>query len=126
MARLHSFYISNAQQELNYAGKDLSDDAFNQVMQSCVSFISDSDMFNDNEIEEDDDNDPFENLVPDDMEKDDVNNQLLTDEDDLNLLLGNLIDLNKANGEEIESEEVDHGESEFNIDDILANVSNSK
>src|SRR6266487_799731 len=67
MARLHSFYISNAQQELNYAGKDLSDDAFNQVMQSCVSFISDSDMFDD-EIEDDDDNDPFENLVPDDIE----------------------------------------------------------
>ncbi len=123
MARLHSFYISNAQQELNYAGKDLSDDAFNQVMQSCVSFISDSDMFDD-EIEEDDDNDPFENLVPDDMEKEDVNNQLI--EDGSNLLLGNLIDLNKANGEEIESEEVDHGESEFNIDDILANVSSSK
>ena len=123
MARLHSFYISNAQQELNYAGKDLSDDAFNQVMQSCVSFISDSDMFDD-EIEEDDDNDPFENLVPDDMEKEDVNNQLI--EDGSNLLLGNLIDLNKANGEEIESEEVDHGELEFNIDDILANVSSSK
>jgi len=123
MARLHSFYISNAQQELNYAGKDLSDDAFNQVMQSCVSFISDSDMFDD-EIEEDDDNDPFENLVPDDMEKEDVNNQLI--EDGSNLLLGNLIDLNKANGEEIESEEVDHGESEFNVDDILANASNSK
>ena len=123
MARLHSFYISNAQQELNYAGKDLSDDAFNQVMQSCVSFISDSDMFDD-EIEDDDDNDPFENLVPDDMEKEDVNNQLI--EDGSNLLLGNLIDLNKANGEEIESEEVDHGESEFNIDDILANVSSSK
>ena len=123
MARLHSFYISNAQQELNYAGKDLSDDAFNQVMQSCVSFISDSDMFDD-EIEEDDDNDPFENLVPDDMEKEDVNNQLI--EDGSNLLLGNLIDLNKANGEEIESEEVDHGESEFNIDDILANISGSK
>ena len=124
MARLHSFYISNAQQELNYAGKDLSDDAFNQVMQSCVSFISDSDMFDDEIEEEDDDNDPFENLVPDDMEKEDVNNQLI--EDGSNLLLGNLIDLNKANGEEIESEEVDHGESEFNVDDILANASNSK
>ena len=123
MARLHSFYISNAQQELNYAGKDLSDDAFNQVMQSCVSFISDSDMFDD-EIEDDNNDDPFENLIPDDMEKDDINDQLT--EDDSNLLLGNLIDLNKANGEEIESEEVDHGESEFNIDDILANVSSSK
>jgi hypothetical protein len=123
MARLHSFYISNAQQELNYAGKDLSDDAFNQVMQSCISLMSESDMFND-EIEEDDDSDDsFENLVPDDMEKENVNQ--LT-EDDSNLLLGNLIDLNKANGEEIESEEVDHGESEFNIDDILANASSSK
>ena len=78
----------------------------------------------DDEIEDNDNNDPFENLVPNDMKKDDVNDQLT--ENNSKLLLGNLIDLNKANGEKIESEEVNHGELEFNVDDILVNASNSK
>ena len=46
MAQLHSFYISNAQQELNYVGKDLSNDAFDQIMKDYIkSFTLDSDMF---------------------------------------------------------------------------------
>src|SRR5215204_6443515 len=96
MARLHSFYISNAQHELNFASKNLTDDVFNQIMQSCVnSLISDSDMF-DEKIEEDDD--PFNNLVPDDNVEEENIDQLT--EDDSNLLLKNLINLNKVNGEE--------------------------
>ncbi|PKK67207.1 hypothetical protein RhiirC2_867912 [Rhizophagus irregularis] len=64
MARLHSFYILNAQQELNYVGKNLSDDAFSEIMQGYTnSLTSDSDMFI-NEIEND--NDYFENLVSED------------------------------------------------------------
>ena|SRR3989337_2361115 len=119
MARLHSFYISNAQQELNYVGKNLSDEAFNEVMQSYInSFTSDSDMFID-EVDDnnDGDDDPFESLVPEEEEE---NNDLLTD-NDLDLLVGNLINLNHIE-KEIEPEEVDHGEVEFNVDDILAKV----
>ncbi len=121
MARLHSFYISNAKQELNYAGKNLSDDIFNQIMQDYIkSLILDSDMFETNVEEEDDDDDdnPFENLVPEEEEEN--NNQLIGDNS--NLFVGDLIKLNKVNGEEIEPEEVDHGDLEFNIDDILTNA----
>ncbi|CAB4476985.1 unnamed protein product [Rhizophagus irregularis] len=85
MARLHSFYISNAQQELNYVGKNLSDDAFSKIMQSYTnSLTSDSDMFI-NEIEND--NDPFENLVPEDEEG---NNDQLT-EDDSDLIVDDIL-----------------------------------
>ncbi|PKK59315.1 hypothetical protein RhiirC2_794994 [Rhizophagus irregularis] len=120
MARLHSFYISNAQQELNYAGKNLSEDAFNQIMQDYAKSLTlYSDMF---EINDDnDDDDPFENLIPEEEEEN--NDQL--NEDDSNLLVGNLIKLNNVNREDIELEEVDHGDLEFSVDDILANLINA-
>ncbi|PKC55519.1 hypothetical protein RhiirA1_475463, partial [Rhizophagus irregularis] len=65
-----------------------------------------------NEIEND--NDPFENLVPDE----EGNNDQLT-EDDLDLIVGNLIKLNHTE-KEMEPEKIDHGKMEFNVDDILA------
>ena len=90
-------------------------------MQDCVKSLTlDSDMFETNveEEEDDDDDDPFENLVPEEEEEN--NNQLIGDNS--NLFVGDLIKLNKVNGEEIEPEEVDHGDLEFNIDDILTNA----
>jgi hypothetical protein len=118
MAQLHSFYISNAKQELNYTGKNLSDDAFNQIMQDYVKSITfDSDMF-EIDVGEEDDNDPFENLIPEEEEEN--NNQLIGDNS--NLLVGNLVKLNVVNGEEIVPEVVDHGNLEFNVDDILTNI----
>ncbi|GET66943.1 hypothetical protein RIR_jg25448.t1 [Rhizophagus irregularis DAOM 181602=DAOM 197198] len=71
------------------------------------------------------DSDMFEiNLIPEEEEEN--NDQL--NEDDSNLLVGNLIKLNNVNREDIELEEVDHGDLEFSVDDILANVNrlNSK
>ncbi len=66
MAQLHSFYISNARQELNYASKNLSEENFNQIMQDYTNAL----IFDDNMFEEDDDDiddidDHFENLIPD-------------------------------------------------------------
>ncbi|CAB4397847.1 unnamed protein product [Rhizophagus irregularis] len=68
-----------------------------------------------NEIEND--NDPFENLVPDE----EGNNDQLT-EDDSDLIVGNLIKLNHTE----EEMEPDHGKMEFNVDDILAKVNSTK
>lgn len=117
MARLHSFYMSNARQELNYVGQNLSDENFDQIMQDYTnSLIFDTDMFTE-ELEEDAD-DPFENLTP--LEDTD-NNEILT-ENDSNLLVGELINLNNIIGEETELNEVDHGEKEFDIEDIISNV----
>ena len=117
MARLHSFYTSNARQELNYVGQNLSDEDFDQIMNDYTnSLIFDVDMFT--EEVEDDADDPFEDLIP--MEDFDDNN-VLTD-DDSNLLVSDLINLNSIIEEEVEPNEIDHGEKEFDIDDIISNI----
>jgi hypothetical protein len=117
MARLHSFYTSNARQELNYVGQNLSDEDFDQTMKDYTnSLIFDMDMFTE-EIEEDAD-DPFENLTPiEDFDDDDI-----SAENDSDLLVSDLINLNSIIGEEIESQEVDHGEKEFDIEDIISDA----
>ena len=98
MARLHSFYMSNAKQELNYVGKDLSNDAINQIMQDYIkSLTPDSDMFEINAEEEDDDDDPFENLIPEEDQEEEDNIQLTGNNS--NLLVGDLIKLNNVNDE---------------------------
>jgi len=120
MARLHSFYISNARQELNYVSKDLSEEDFNKVMRDYTnSLIFDEDMF-DEDIDDNIDEDQFENLIPD--EEEETNGNLSNDEKDSDLLVGDWIDLNYKIGEEIEPKDVDHGDLEFNIDEILASA----
>lgn len=117
MARLHSFYTSNARQELNYVGQNLSDEDFDQVMKDYTnSLIFDMDMFTE-EVEEDTD-DPFENLTPiEDFDDDDI-----SAENESDLLVSDLINLNSVIGEEIEPQEVDHGEKEFDIEDIISDA----
>jgi hypothetical protein len=117
MARLHSFYTSNARQELNYVGQNLSDEDFDQTMKDYTdSLIFDMDMFTE-EVEEDTD-DPFENLTPiEDFDDDDI-----SAENDSDLLVSDLINLNSVIGEEIEPQEVDHGEKEFDIEDIISDA----
>ena len=79
-------------------------------------------MFDEN-VDEFDDNieeDQFENLIPD--EEEEKNGNPSNDEKDSILLVGDWIDLNYKIGEENETEGVDHGDLEFNIDEILASV----
>ena len=121
MARLHSYYISNAHKELNYAGKNLSEENFNQIMKDYTnSLIFDENMFeeNDNDVENN-----FENLIPDEEEA--INSNPLNDENGSNLLVGDLINLNHIIGETVEPENVDHGDLNYNIDEILASANSS-
>ena len=117
MARLHSFYTSNTRQELNYIGQNLPDKDFDQIMKDYTnSLIFDIDMFTE-EVDEDTD-DPFENLTPiEDSDDDDI-----SAENDSDLLVSDLINLNSVIGEEIEPQEVDHGEKEFDIEDIISDA----
>ena len=116
MARLHSFYTSNARQELNYVGQNLSDEDFDQTMKDYTNFlISDMDMFTE-EVEDIDD--LFENLLP----IEDFDDDVISVENDSDLLVSDLINLNSVVGEEIEPENVDHGEKDFDIEDIISNA----
>ena len=117
MARLHSFYTSNARQEFNYVGQNLPDEDFDQIMKDYTnSLIFDMDMFTE-EVEKGTD-DPFENLTPEEDSDDDD----ISAENDSNLLVSDLINLNSVIGEEIEPQEVDHGEKEFDIEDIISDA----
>ncbi len=64
--------------------------------------ISDMDMFTE-EVEDIDD--PFENLLP----IEDFDDDVISVENDSDLLVSDLINLNSVVGEEIEPEDVDHG-----------------
>ena len=86
------------------------------------SLIFDENMFDEN-VDEFDDNieeDQFENLIPD--EEEETNGNPSYDEKDSDLLVSDLIDLNYKIGEEIEPKDVDHGDLEFNINEILASA----
>ena len=86
------------------------------------SLIFDENMFDEN-VDEFDDNieeDQFENLIPD--EEEETNGNPSNDEKDSDLLVGDWIDLNYKIGEEIEPKDVDHGDLEFNINEILASA----
>src|SRR6266540_2206741 len=103
MARLHSFYTSNARQELNYVGQNLSDEDFDQTMKDYTNFlISNTDMFTE--------------------EVEDIDDLVISVENDSDLLVSDLINLNSVVGEEIEPEDVDHGKKDFDIEDIISNA----
>ena len=79
-------------------------------------------IFDENMFEEDDNDveDNFENLIPDEEEV--INSNPSNDENGSNLLVRDLIDLNHIIGETVEPENVDHGDLNYNIDEILASV----
>ena len=113
MAKLHSYYVTNAQNELNYIGQDITDENFEQFMQEYAASIdSEEDMFDlDDEYDEDEDVVDLTNIDENVLEIDTVLN------------LGILMTDN-SNSNVIESELEDHGNPDFDIDDIL-NASSS-
>ena len=121
MARLHSYYISNACQELNYVGKDLSEEDFNKVMQDYTdSLLFDENMFDDDIDDIEEFENQFENLISD--EEEETNGNPSNDEKDSDLLVGDWVNLNYKIGEEVEPEAIDHGDLVYDIDEILANA----
>ena len=113
VAKLHSYYVTNAQNELNYIGQDITDENFEQFMQDYAASIdSEEDMFDlDDEYGEDEDVVDLTNIDENVLEIDTVLN------------LGILMTDN-SNSNVIESELEDHGNPDFDIDDIL-NASSS-
>lgn len=122
MAQIHSFLIANAQNELNFVNNETSQDefttTFNQiaiVMEKGIDLFEENDSFpifdeNDNNDDDDDDDD----------------NLQLQNENGLNLEIGEIIDLTKEKSDLInrinennDELRIEHGNKDFNIEELL-------
>ena len=114
MAKLHSYYITNAQNELNYIGRDITDEGFEQFMQDYAASIdSEEDMFslNDEDDLEDDDNE--EDVV----DLTNIDENMLDVDTVFNLRI--LVTDNGDSDNFVEPELEDHGNPDFIIDNII-------
>ncbi|PKC57778.1 hypothetical protein RhiirA1_401141 [Rhizophagus irregularis] len=116
LAQIHSFLIANAPGELNFINNNISQDeftaAFNQI---AVAMEEGIDLF--------EENDSFP-VFDDDSEED--NDLQLQNENGLNLEISELIQLNvnqsgsiNENQADINESRIEHGDKDFNIEDLL-------
>ncbi|GBC32543.2 ribonuclease H-like domain-containing protein [Rhizophagus irregularis DAOM 181602=DAOM 197198] len=116
LAQIHSFLIANAPGELNFINNNISQDeftaAFNQI---AVAMEEGIDLF--------EENDSFP-VFDDDSEED--NDLRLQNENGLNLEISELIQLNvnqsgsiNENQADINESRIEHGNKDFNIEDLL-------
>ncbi|CAG8846315.1 40695_t:CDS:2, partial [Gigaspora margarita] len=121
IAKLHTYYITNAQNELNYINQTIPETEFEQIMESYANTVEfDDDMFNDSiEIEEEIDAD----YVSDTENLDDL--LQLSEE---NLDIEEILDFNtflnentneKTNIETNNYPEPEDDESDYNIEDVI-------
>ena len=115
MAQIHSYLVTNAKTELRYLNEEISveelDETFNQI---ALSMANGNDLFEDNDPEGFD-------LFDDNYE---VN---LDDIDDRHLIITESIDLNSSlltnnnilSNEIYEETNIDHGDVNFDIDELL-------
>ena len=114
MAKLHSYYITNAQNELNYIGRDITDEGFEQFMQDYAASIdSEEDMFSLND-EDDLENDDNEEDV---VDLTNIDENMLDVDTVFNLRI--LVTDNGDSDNFVKPELEDHGNPDFNIDDII-------
>jgi hypothetical protein len=112
MAKLHAFYVTNAREEMNFIGHDISDDEFQEFMNDYTNSIDfDEEMFIDDILE--DFNDEVIDLTQ-------LNGETLEVEEFLNLEVMELTEeLGESQNTEAESEAEDHGNLDFDVDAIL-------
>jgi hypothetical protein len=119
MAKLHSYYITNAKSELKFAFNDLSEDKFEATIQEALSKVySTQDIVEEPISDEDDDYEDEEDFEEFDNNKLEITNWV-------NITDGELKDLMRVDVSvviEAPPLPVDHGVSEFNMEQILDNV----
>jgi hypothetical protein len=115
MAQMHSYLIMNAKSELKFISNEITleeiDETLNQV---ALSINNGVDLFDDNDLEVD-----FENIneIEETIELEGVNNNELE--------VNNFIDLstslldNKDDRQEDEASIIDHGDLNFDVDELI-------
>jgi len=124
MAKLHSYYVTNASNEMSYAHTDLSDSEFYKAVSESFNEFTD---FSDDEINEqenelnaleyEDDSDLFENG----RETPEVNNEMIMENyfnfDDKDLQKALELDVRVVIEQEVTN--YDHGENNYDINALL-------
>jgi len=119
MAKLHSYYITNTKSELKFTFNDLSENKFEATIQEALSKVySTQDIVEEPISDEDDDYEDEEDFEEFDNNKLEITNWV-------NITDGELKDLMRVDVSvviEAPPLPVDHGVSEFNMEQILDNV----
>ncbi|CAG8629648.1 12159_t:CDS:1 [Cetraspora pellucida] len=124
MAKLHVYYITNAQHKLNYIGQNLSESDFLNMMHNYTnSLTSDTAMFEEDiQLYDSEDDFDIEDNLEDNLEDNSITNNL-SEVDSSMLEIENSINLNLAlnntNQPLILDEVIDHGEKDFDVDSLV-------
>lgn len=115
MAQIHSYLVTNAKTELKYLNEEISveelDETFNQI---ALSMANGNDLFEVNDPEEFD-------LFDDNYEVnlDDIDDRHLIITESINLNSSLLTNNNILSNEMYEESSIDHGDVNFDIDELL-------
>ncbi|CAG8755038.1 11150_t:CDS:1 [Dentiscutata erythropus] len=119
MAKLHAYYVTNARHELNYIGQNLSESDFLKMMHNYTNLLTSGAAMFEEDIQLYDSKDNFEDNIEDNLEDADdlseVDSSMLEIENDINLNLA----LNNTDQPLILDEVIDHGEKDFDIDELV-------
>lgn len=118
MAQIHSYLVMNAKSELKFLNEEITseelDNTFNQI---AFSMINENDIFENND--ESEINFILENYQTTNLEGVNNNNLEITDLIDLSASLLNTDNNELGNQEEEEVSIMDHGDLDFDIDEMV-------
>jgi hypothetical protein len=122
MAKIHSFLITNARSELKFVETEISQEQLSNTFDEIANAIT-----NDDEMFQNDDNN--DNLVDGSDDSSDDSDECLdiSEENTSHLYIENFIDLNHGiltnnDDNNLIDEFVEHGDTDFDIDEILNRV----
>ena len=128
LAKLHSYYVSNASSEMNYAFSGVTEEEFLKELNKSFGDITE---FSENDIEEqekefDQTGNEEEDLAQDNKELQEENEIIMVKYFDINEELQKALDVEiRVVIEQEEQPSYDHGEKEFDINALLDSTLNS-
>lgn len=131
MAQIHSYLVINAKSELKYLNEEITsedlDETFNQI---ALSMASGSDLFDSNDNDDDNEIDEID-FTPENYEFDNevidlegINNNSLDINNFIDLSASILnTDLNNEENEALAEVSINHGDTDFDIDEMISRFS---
>lgn len=128
MAKLHTYYVTNAKTEMNYVQSNISEEELHQMFNKSLNYDDDDDDVKDDEEVNENENENDENFEEDKEEIPADYNEIIIE---------NYFDLNNQEFQQAlkmdvrvvveEVKDYNHGDKNFNIDSLLdANFNNDQ